>query len=369
MQLRLTSFIRHLNLSPLSVLQFTVEDARPIKVELGYGSWEWVKVEYAASEAGTFTTSVPQSFCQATYEREPPPRVLPMLRDLAEHRLPHGSMLPPGGTPPYIQEGLVIKTDSVASVDLNVLPPPLQTFINEVARDLTTAATCVIKLVRWRYDLPAPHRPVVYPLIEWSENGEHWHPIPAPATSVPLQPFSPPGWEMQPVLTDLLNEGATEPLGHELYREAWHQRHSNPRSALLVAIAAAEIHCKQCITSLAPDTSWLLGHLQSPRLVDLIWGYLPQLAPRFRGEGALLLPPTEKNGKPTGKLYSALMKGVKIRNDVVHTEASPPKTSTVQQVLEAVADLLWVLDYYGGRTWALQHVSETTLREWGASEA
>jgi hypothetical protein len=51
----------------------------------------------------------------------------------------------------------------------------------------------------------------------------------------------------------LHNEGAEPPLALQLLIEALNQRAAHPRSALVIAVTAAEIALKQLIGELAPD--------------------------------------------------------------------------------------------------------------------
>lgn len=55
-----------------------------------------------------------------------------------------------------------------------------------------------------------------------------------------------------------VNQGLDEPLGHLLFREAWNQRITNPTSALVIGMSAAEVAIKQFVSILVPDAEWLV---------------------------------------------------------------------------------------------------------------
>jgi hypothetical protein len=56
----------------------------------------------------------------------------------------------------------------------------------------------------------------------------------------------------------MVEAGDREPVALQLFREAWELKRSNPRSALAIGIAAAEIGVKDLIASLIPNALWLV---------------------------------------------------------------------------------------------------------------
>jgi len=58
----------------------------------------------------------------------------------------------------------------------------------------------------------------------------------------------------------MIKPGAEEPLGRQLFREAWSEREMHPRSALVViGVAAAEVGFKRLVGSLVPAGSMAYG--------------------------------------------------------------------------------------------------------------
>jgi hypothetical protein len=148
-----------------------------------------------------------------------------------------------------------------------------------------------------------------------------------------------------------------EPLAHALYREAWEQRMSNPRSALVLGMVAAEVGFKQCVGELLPEARWLVDNVPSPPIVSMIKNYLPLLPTKLKINGAVVPPPKE--------ITRSLQQGVEARNRTVHVGASPPDGVELKELLLSVRDLLYILNYYCGFDWALTNVRPEIRKELG----
>lgn len=151
----------------------------------------------------------------------------------------------------------------------------------------------------------------------------------------------------------LLDLREHQPLSHSLLREAWNNRNDAPRSALVIGISAAEIGFKETASDLMPDTKWLLSNIQSPPLDKMIREFMEKLPARQKFEGVVCRPP-----KP---LIRTLKRGIELRNGAVHSASEEISSETIQEILEAVRDLLYLLDYYRGESWALERISNTVL--------
>ena len=113
----------------------------------------------------------------------------------------------------------------------------------------------------------------------------------------------------------IVRSGKSEPLGHELYREAWEHRIPSP----------------------------------SPPVNRLLAEYLPLIPTRNTVGGEVLPPPPH--------LIEKIRNGAAKRNTVAHIGATTATHEEVQEVLLAVRDVLWLLDYYSGQTCLRQHTS------------
>ena len=153
----------------------------------------------------------------------------------------------------------------------------------------------------------------------------------------------------------MMQQKAEEPLGHELFREAWELRTENPRSALVLGIAAAEVGFKQCVGTLVPDAKWLVDNVPSPLLERMLREYLPQLPARKTIKGRVL-------PLPEGWL-KILKKGVTIRNDIVHGNTATLTRDNLRDILETIRELLYLLDIYCGHVWAWDRLGGELQRE------
>jgi hypothetical protein len=154
----------------------------------------------------------------------------------------------------------------------------------------------------------------------------------------------------------MVEAGGQEPIAHQLFREAWELEGSNPRSALAIGIAAAEIGVKDLIASLIPNARWLVMEAPSPPVVQILREYLAMLPVRARFQGKTLKPPSE--------LITLIKKGIEYRNDLVHAGAPLPDWRELQSILHAVNDVLWICQLYTGAAWAGEYISAKTKQLW-----
>ena len=154
--------------------------------------------------------------------------------------------------------------------------------------------------------------------------------------------------------------GDDEPLGRQLLREAWELRERSPRGALILAIAGAEVGVKGYVARLMPDASWLLENLPSPPLYKMLRDYLPALP--------VAIWFTDRTRQLPDDLLREIRTGVELRNKIVHKGSDVP-SETLDRVLRAVSDVLWVLDVCQGAEWAARFIRAETLLAWASSPA
>ena len=232
---------------------------------------------------------------------------------------------------------------------LSLMPQPFQGFARQLNEELHAAASIAVGLLRWRSRTLGSPRPFSSRGTSWSEDGEHWHRLPAMTyaelgggTRLELRP------ETAAELQSLSQSDSVEPLGHVLFREAWSQRQVNPRGSLLVAMTALEVGVKQYVTHCVPQAEWLMDNVPSPPVVRMLSEYLPQLVPPFEAPG---LSPFAADDPVIG----ALRKAATMRNRATHTGADVSRHD-LRQTLRAVRVILWRLDEARGHAWAGQHL-------------
>ena len=247
------------------------------------------------------------------------------------------------------------------------LPPAFQAFQRAAYGCLSDAVMRLLRLLRWRIGERSERNPVRRVLaFEWSADGETWQEVPdwyslgicfgLPIDSV----FDYDG--IVGTVDDLWQENQDEPLAHELFQEAWSQQYSNPRSSLVVCIAAAEASVKHLISSLAPSGQWLVEAIQSPPIEKMLVEYVPTLPVKTRISGKI--PPVAPEW-----LIATIRKGVNIRNQIVHGKAAPLTGDTLREVLEAVNDLLYYCDLLAGHLWAWKRLSVRLCRYLSGEES
>ena len=191
--------------------------------------------------------------------------------------------------------------------------------------------------------------------LRFSFDGENAFPVP-----LRLGVFH--GWSetharIEPEIHEQILSYATkneaQPIGHELLREAFITRNANPRSALIVAVAALEVGVKEYIAARAPDAEWLAFNLPSPPAVTLLTDYLPKLQTAF---GAFRLPPDA--------IVDMLRKAVTLRNSVTHKGKAKISQESPVEIMRTISDVLRTLDYYRGYEWSRAYVTEQIAKSW-----
>ncbi len=230
-----------------------------------------------------------------------------------------------------------------------------QDFEAKILNELTVCIKKTVKTIRWKLNRGTSHDPVKGSLgVFWSFNGRTWKEMPRAldfSTSIDIIPNI-YGAELKKI-NSLIKNQDTEPLGHELFLEAWGQRFDNPRSSLVVGIVSAEVGLKQCIANLVPDARWLVDELPSPPLRKMVAEYVPMLPARLKIENKVL-------GLPK-KVKKALTDGVELRNKTIHVGSDAPSRIELEELLLSVLDLLYLLDYYCGYEWAINNIRSETL--------
>jgi hypothetical protein len=239
--------------------------------------------------------------------------------------------------------------------------PLVWSTVDSVFDPLHAAMRSLVTIFRWReglmQDAPNPFRQ----LREYcSLNGETWFQIHAVRglriRFLPSVREVTASSEARGQVVELVETGIEEPLGHQLFREAWNQREANPRSALVIGVAAAEVGLKKLIGGLAPHTQWLVDELQAPPLSKMMRKFLPTLPVKLRFVGKRICPPN--------RLLNKLDKAVACRNDSVHAGKTPPTFEELQEILLAVYDFLCICDMYAGYGWAHSYISAETIGAW-----
>ncbi len=121
-------------------------------------------------------------------------------------------------------------------------------FVDSVLADLRALMMSTVGLFRWRHGIAeGPPEPCHTLKACYSEDGKVWREI-LLARSIKIR-FGMSYWgtldnDICKQVVELATAGMEEPLGRQLFREAWSQKGSHPRSALVIGVAAAEVGFK-----------------------------------------------------------------------------------------------------------------------------
>jgi hypothetical protein len=233
--------------------------------------------------------------------------------------------------------------------------------IDPVFGSMQKAMRATVSILRWREGLmEGPVSPFRSMREYCSLDGEKWIQIHAARSATLKYTIAPreliASNDLNKEIVDLVENGIEEPLGHQLFREAWNLRESNPRSALAIGVAAAEVGLKKLIGNLLPDAQWLLDEIPSPPIGMISRKFLPTLHVRARFQG--------KSVRPPNKLLNKIDEAIKCRNGLVHAGKSPPKSDELEPMLRAIYDFLCVCDVYTGSGWAHKYISPETQNAW-----
>jgi hypothetical protein len=236
---------------------------------------------------------------------------------------------------------------------------PTTLFIDSVIGDLRAAMTSTATLFRWRQGVAeGPPDPCHTLKASYSNDGKTWREIMLVRgikIRFGLTTCAPEDGVSEQVV-EWANAGTEEPLGRQLFREAWSQRDLRPRSALVIGVAAAEVGFKKLVGSLVPQAQWLVDEVQTPSLSKMLSKFLPTLPVKARF--------SEKSIRPPSALLRQLEKAIESRNKLVHAGEPPPKPDDLMEILRAVNDFLWICDLYQGHAWAARHISVSLLNAW-----
>lgn len=341
MHFRLIVVVSDLGLDRHEPLEFQYGDRRPISVVVR------VPTDQELPRGGT----AKHRLCIAQAEYHPKPQILAMFRPSSvteENRLVHEV----GPVSPKTIDKLTDPTP-MRSSSCPSLPDKLGVFVTSVQTELLEAAKKTVSLLRWRCDIQGPHNPYGISAFEWSTDDSAWYSVPT-GTISHLQVSQDLQVDRRVVsaVQTLATRCLSEPIAHELFREAWSQCYRNNRSALVIGIAAIETGVKNCIAQLAPDTRWLLENLQSPPVEKMLIHYLPTL-------GASRVPNGKRLTVPSA-LIDPLQKAVVIRNNIIHGRKATVRLEHLEDTLLLIRDFLWLFDYLVGSDWAIHYVRDST---------
>lgn len=233
----------------------------------------------------------------------------------------------------------------------DILPKFFQDYCSELARGLSEQVRNTYRNLIWYQGLDYGINPFQNGVVEASTDGAAWFGVPGQLSfeTGMIHGISSSEETIQ-FVTSSVQAKDFEPLAHEMLREAKAIRGEHKRSSLLIAISAAETGIKKFIVYMQPDTKWLLENAPSPDLLKLVKEYIPIFK--------LDISSHEDAKSREVEILEILKKGISIRNRLVHGASYSLSSQTLGDLIGAVEELIWLIDYYSGNEWATRHMNE-----------
>jgi len=240
----------------------------------------------------------------------------------------------------------------------HILPEYFHTYCRGVVKELVSFSSRTYKTIRWVQGIEGSNHPFKQIAIQWSFDNTEWHDFPSWLSgdvSIKGGLYSSP--EFLESVTRIVQSGESEPLAHELLREAYSIKFLYPRSALLISVSAAEAAIKRCITFLNPETKWLIENAASPDIITLYRDYIH----------ATLLKTDELRSLniPRETILVPLRKIIHMRNILAHGGMCSIKEDELGEKFRVISNLLWIIDLYMGNEWASRHIDDEVKNEMG----
>ena len=338
MKFKLEYTVRDLRLPPDCSLTFNYGGPHDLKVELRQPSEEEQSKGHNARHA----------FCTVSSTTQPNESVAEVFTNIEADKI-----LPIDDLDSVKSEYSTPDGTRVRIPALSGFPENFRSFVKSVSDELRDIAYRTISVLRWRANELGPHNPIATRGLYWSTGGSFWHPMPADRLlRTEIHGVLRTSDRVRDEVDVIVAAGGFAPLHHDLYREAWEQRYKNPRSSIVIGMAATELSVKRCISDLVPEAEWIATNLPSPPLIRMLNEYFPRLPAQCDFNGCVKPPPKA--------VLEDLKKGVTIRNQLSHAGTSSPSGDTVEAILLSVHDLLWLVDYYSGHDWAIDFLRPET---------
>lgn len=231
--------------------------------------------------------------------------------------------------------------------------------VQAASQSMHSFARRALKVIRWRQGVWGHPDPIRWGSpLQWSLDGVNWKGC-ADALQIRLgHMVARKNWSetIAASVGELVLGDQAEPLGHELLHEAEELfRTRNLRSALVIAVAAAEVGFKHFVAELMPECEWLLLNVPSPPLEKMLSDFLPSIPVRRKIRGKLPeIPPS---------ILGEIKKANTLRNQIVHGRSIAVKEDTVLEALPRLKDFLYLMDFWLGMEWAWENIEYKTHQE------
>lgn len=241
-------------------------------------------------------------------------------------------------------------------LNVRYYPPELQSLASKAHTELHEKASCFVRLLTWFFGDSESHAKIRESSI-YLNSYEH---VASSEPSASIIRYTPIIWDgtNSKNFEDVWRSAATEPLAQEMRREATSMMAAAPRSALLMLTSALEVGVKHYISRDLPFEGWLAMEAPSPPIVKILTKYVKELKT------------TEdvSQWKKLKPLFNRIQERNKDRNKVAHQGKEAPSPSKLKEYQKDVTDVLYILDYLSGQSWARHNVRPDTCKKLGWPE-
>ena len=165
------------------------------------------------------------------------------------------------------------------NVKISKLTPATLETVDDIFSRLRAVSRSTMIMFNWTHGLDGPPDPYGLPYAFYSEDGDKWFRYSeARRITILLGEATHTIYARNVQIDEVVRKveaGSEEPLGRQLFREAWSQIGINPRSALVIGVAAAEVGLKRLIGMLIPAAEWLVQEVQAPPVRKILRDFLP----------------------------------------------------------------------------------------------
>jgi hypothetical protein len=211
-------------------------------------------------------------------------------------------------------------------------------------RQLTyDTANHILQTLRWRTGDVVQNDELSQPALSYSRDGGTWVSFPPPKPIGLPRPRIARKWNTDELVSEtvaIINNGSRLPIAIELLEEAYKLSESAPRSAAVLGVSALEVAIKSFVSTHVPKASWLIEKLPSPDVLKILREYAPRLC--------------DRNPCPPSSVRKRLTNAVELRNQIVHGGKEGPPYQELQDMLCAIEDTIWLLEFCSGfeRAWS-----------------
>lgn len=239
---------------------------------------------------------------------------------------------------------------------LEHFPDELSIYLKRIETNATQRVKSFVSVLRWRFNLDSKAKPIS------SLNAYCSHSLKGPWIYISdLENRIMYGEDkrvsienvISPDFLEFFASSESEPIGHELYREARDILSVSKRGALVLGVASVEVRLKELIGEAFPSVNWLITEVQSPPIVKIFKHYIPELFEEYKDS-------IDKFRET--KHMKQINKAIELRNNISHRGADADTGWIVVDFIDSAEQFVWFCDFLAGYLWAEDNFDQITKK-------